>query len=80
MIHPHEHEIKDYTDSQLEQKLLKLNQMYFMTDNQEVRQQMILLIDGYKLELEARRASARLKQQQEQEAGDNPLDDLINVS
>ena len=78
MIHPHENEIKNYTDTQLEQKLLKLNQMYFMTDNQDMRQQMILLIDGYKLEIEARRAAARLKQEQEQ--GDNPLDDLINVS
>ena len=78
MIHPHEQEIKNYTDAQLEQKLLKLNQMYFMTDNQDMRQQMILLIDGYKLEIEARRAAARLKQEQDQ--GDNPLDDLINVS
>jgi len=78
MIHPHENEIKNYTDAQLEQKLLKLNHMYFMTENQEMRQQMILLIDGYKLEIEARRAAARLKQEQDQ--GDNPLDDLINVS
>ena len=78
MIHPHENEIKNYTDAQLEQKLLKLNHMYFMTENQELRQQMILLIDGYKLEIEARRAAARLKQEQEQ--GNNPLDDLINVS
>ena len=78
MIHPHENEIKNYTDAQLEQKLLKLNHMYFMTENQDMRQQMILLIDGYKLEIEARRAAARLKQEQEQ--GENPLDDLINVS
>lgn len=78
MIHPHENEIKNYTDAQLEQKLLKLNHMYFMTDNQDMRQQMILLIDGYKLEIEARRAAARLKQEQDQ--GENPLDDLINVS
>lgn len=78
MIHPHENEIKNYTDAQLEQKLLKLNHMYFMTENQDMRQQMILLIDGYKLEIEARRAAARLKQEQDQ--GENPLDDLINVS
>jgi hypothetical protein len=78
MIHPHENNMKDYTDTMLEQKLLKLNQMYFMTDNQDMRQQMILLIDGYKLEIESRRAAARLKQEQEQQ--DNSLDDLINVS
>ena len=78
MIHPHENELKNYTDAQLEQKLLKLNHMYFMTENQDMRQQMILLIDGYKLEIEARRAAVKLKQEQDQ--GDNPLDDLINVS
>ena len=78
MIHPHENNMKDYTDTMLEQKLLKLNPMYFMTDNQDMRQQMILLIDGYKLEIESRRAAARLKQEQEQQ--DNSLDDLINVS
>jgi hypothetical protein len=49
-----------------------------MTENQDMRQQMILLIDGYKLEIESRRAAARLKQEQEQQ--DNSLDDLINVS
>ena len=33
---------------------------------EQMRQQMILLIDGYKLEIEARRATARLKQEQDQ--------------
>lgn len=78
MIHPHQIDLNQFTDSQLEQKLLKLNQMYFVTDNPDVRQQMILLMDSYKLEMEARRAAAKRKQQEEQ--GDNPLDDLINVS
>jgi hypothetical protein len=57
---------------------MRINSMYFMTENQEVRQQMILLIDAYKIELEERRTAARKKQQEEN--GDNPLDDLINVS
>ena len=78
MIHPHEQDLKEFTDAQIEQKLLKLNHMYFMTENDHVRQQMILLIDGYKLELEERRASAKLKQMQEND--DNDLDSLINVS
>jgi len=78
MIHPHEQNLKEFTDAQIEQKLLKLNHMYFMTENSDVRQQMILLIDGYKLELEERRASAKLKQMQEND--DNDLDSLINVS
>jgi len=76
-MHPTLKDISDLTDSELEQKILKLNGMYFMTSNDEVRQQMILLIDTYKIELEARRAHAKLQAEQD---ADNPLDDLINVS
>jgi len=78
MIHPHQPDLSEFTDTQLEEKLLKLNHMYFITDNSDVRQQIILLIDGYKLEIETRRAAARRKQIEDQE--DNSLDDLINVS
>ena len=78
MIHPHQPDLSEFTETQLEEKLLKLNHMYFITDNPDVRQQMILLIDGYKLEIEACRAAARRKQIEDQE--DNSLDDLINVS
>ena len=78
MIHPHQPDLSEFTDTQLEEKLLKLNHMYFITDNPDVRQQMILLIDGYKLEIESRRAAARRKQIEDQE--DNGLDSLINVS
>jgi len=78
MIHPHQPDLSEFTETQLEEKLLKLNHMYFITDNPDVRQQMILLIDGYKLEIEARRAAARRKQIEDQE--DNALDSLINVS
>lgn len=77
MIHPHQPDLSEFTDTQLEEKLLKLNHMYFITENPDVRQQMILLIDGYKLEIESRRAAARRKQIEDQE--DNSLDDLINV-
>jgi len=78
MIHPHQPDLSEFTETQLEEKLLKLNHMYFITENPDVRQQMILLIDGYKLEIESRRAAARRKQIEDQE--DNSLDDLINVS
>lgn len=68
---------KDLTDTQLEQKLMRLNSMYFVTENPDVRQQMILIMDTYKIELEERRTAAKVKQQ---ESGDNDLDNLINVS
>lgn len=76
-MHPHIQDLKDLTDTQLEQKLMRLNSMYFVTDNPDVRQQMILIMDTYKIELEERRTAAKLKQQ---ESGDNDLDNLINVS
>lgn len=77
MIHPHAESFKELTDNQLEQKLYKLNGMYFMTDNQDVRQQMILLMDSIKIELEERQIAAKKKQTQND---DNDLDNLINVS
>jgi len=77
MIHPHDKNLAEYTTMQLEQRLLKLNSMYFGTQNPDLHEQMILLIDSYKLELESRYAAAKIKQQQQ---GDNSLDDLINVS
>ena len=48
-----------------------------MTDSDYVRQQMILLIDSMKLELDDRRRSNRKIIKQDPES---PLDDLINIS
>lgn len=67
--------LEELTTNELEQKILKLNGVYFMTENDNVRQQIILMLDTYKLELEARRVKEKLEQQR-----DNGLDDLINVS
>lgn len=47
-----------------------------MTDNQDVRQQMILLMDSIKIELEERQIAKRKQTQND----DNDLDNLINVS
>lgn len=77
MIHPGVNNLSELTENQLEQKILKLNSMYFLSDNSEVRQQIILLLDTYKLELQERRIAYRVKQQDE---GDNELDNLINVN
>ena len=78
MIHPGITDLSHLTDPQVEEKLMQLNRYYFIADNPEVRQQILLAIDSYKLELEERRAAAKRKQQEEQ--GENPLDGLINVS
>lgn len=76
-MHPHVENLKELTESQIEQKLYRLNSLYFLTANEGVRHQMILLMDTYKIELEERRAAAKRKQQDE--GGDN-LDSLINIS
>jgi hypothetical protein len=70
-------DLSKLTESQIEQKLLRLNSIYFMTDNDAVRQQMILLMDTYKLDLEERRVAAKRKQQ---EQGKDDLDDLIKIN
>jgi hypothetical protein len=75
-MHPTLGNLKEFTDSQIEQKLYKLNSIYFLTDNSDVRQQMILLMDAYKLELEERRITAKLKQSDD----NNDLDNLIKIS
>tara|TARA_B110000503_G_C7166673_1_gene422212 strand:+ start:5282 stop:5512 length:231 start_codon:yes stop_codon:yes gene_type:complete len=75
-MHPGIENLKDLTDVQIEQKLSKLNSIYFITDNDSVRQQMILLIDTFKLELEERRVRAKFKREQD---GKDDLDNLIRV-
>jgi len=71
-------DLEQYSDAQLEEKISKLNKVYFVTENDDVRQQIILSLDTLKLELESRRA--RQRQQLLQDGDDNGLDELINVS
>jgi len=78
MIHPHVEDLHEISDAELDKRISKLNSAYFMTENGDLRQQMILLIDGYKLELEARKARQRLEQENKDD--NNDLDNLINVS
>ncbi len=74
-MHPLLESLKPLTDSQLENKLYTLNRMYFITENPEVRQQMILIMDSIKLEMEERRTSKNSNN-----GLDDDLDKLINVS
>ena len=76
-MHPGVEELQQLSESQIEQKIMRLNGMYFMTENDDVRQQMILLIDTYKMELEERRVAASKKRA---ENGKDDLDSLINIS
>jgi ABC-type phosphate transport system auxiliary subunit len=75
-MHPNAKSLSELSNQELEKKILKLNGMYFMTNDAHVRQQMILLLDTYKLELEER----RLQQKKSIEEPKSDLDKLINVS
>tara|TARA_R110002153_G_scaffold58372_6_gene160085 strand:+ start:168 stop:398 length:231 start_codon:yes stop_codon:yes gene_type:complete len=74
-FHPHVENLDLIPTIELEEKLQRLNKIYFMTDNEQIRLQMILLIDDYKLEL-----SNRLKKKINQEKPNSNIDKLIKVS
>ena len=75
-MHPLLESLKGFSDSQLENKLHTLNCAYWMTENSEVRQQMLLIMDSLRVEMDERRMAAN--------RGSNDLDDdldkLINIS
>lgn len=74
-MHPGVEDLSQLTDVQIEQKIAKLSSVYFITPNDDVRQQIILLLDTYKIALEERRLAAKRKQQD----GKDDLDKLIRV-
>jgi hypothetical protein len=76
-MHPIPPNLKELSDAQIENQILKLNSLYFMTEDDSVRHQIILLLDTFKIELEERRVAAQKRQQQND---DNDLDSLIKVS
>jgi len=78
-MHPLFENTQSLSDSELEEKVMQLNRKYFQTQNPQVQHQISLLLDDYKLELEARRQRQKLAQEQ-QENGESGLDNLIKVS
>jgi hypothetical protein len=79
-MHPILGDLSEFTESELEKRIAKLSSAYFMTQDEGVRHQMILVLDDYKLELEGRRARQRQRQKDQRKDGDNDLDSLINIS
>lgn len=76
-MHPLKENLSLLTNTQIEDKISKLSGMYFMAQNPEVRHQIILLLDSYKLELMDRATAEKLKQASQ---GNGDLDNLINIS
>jgi peptidyl-tRNA hydrolase len=77
-MHPNLEKVSELSNAELEQKISTLNRYYFMTENDQVKQQIVLVLDDLKLEQENRRI--REYQKQSQNNDDNGLDDLINIS
>lgn len=76
-MHPLLGPLDKLSDNELEQKLTDVNRRYWQTSNPEVREQIIMVIESYKLELESRRIKQKIDSQQN---GNSDLDNLINIS
>lgn len=74
-MHPLINDLTEFTDAQLQEKVVTLQRRYFSTNNIEVQSQITLLIDTYQLEIEKRTRDKKKNQNP-----DNDLDNLINVS
>jgi len=78
-MHPLINDANQLSESELEEKIFKLNRVYHITSNEQTRHQIILALDTYKIALEEKRQEQK-KLQQEQNQGNSDLDNLINVS
>jgi len=69
------------SDSEIEDKIIELSRKFFMTNNPSVQQQISVILEMYKEEGRARRASAMVQRTKKTDDDpENPLDNLINVS
>ena len=75
MNHPLVEDYKTLSDVELGEKLDSLNRKYWMTNNEAVRSQMVLIIDELRLEAERRRNLEKDPQEE-----NKTLDDLIKIS
>jgi len=76
-MHPLLGTLNSLSDNELEQKISEASRKYWQTANFEVREQIAMVIESYKLELETRRIKQRTESQQN---GESDLDNLINIS
>ena len=68
------------SDAELENKISELGRKYFQSNNPHVQSQIATLLEQYKEEASTRRVIAAQRAKESAENGDNPLDNLINVS
>lgn len=75
-MHPLIGDLSQLKDGELETKINELSKKYFSTSNVDVRQQIVMVLDSYKEELNNRRRQEYEKMMQSR---DKNLDKLINV-
>lgn len=76
-MHPLISDLSSLKDQELENKINELTRKYFISHNQEVQNQIVMVMDTYKEELAKRRAAEYNKMMNNRDKG---LDKLINVS
>tara|TARA_A100001388_G_C28727240_1_gene479594 strand:- start:57 stop:284 length:228 start_codon:yes stop_codon:yes gene_type:complete len=75
MNHPLAEDYKHLSDTELADRMDSLNRKYWMTNNEQVRSQMVLILDELRLEIERRRLSEKEPQEE-----NKTLDNLIKIS
>ena len=75
MNHPLVEDYKHLSDTELADRMDSLNRKYWMTNNEQVRSQMVLILDELRLEIERRRLSEKEPQEE-----NKTLDNLIKIS
>jgi len=76
-MHPLVGNLSAVKDTELENKINELTRKYFMARDSNVQQQIALVLDTYKAELDERR---RREYEKMMSSRDKGLDKLINVS
>lgn len=77
MLHPLGQDLSTLKDTELEQKIMELSRKYFIANNPMLKEQIVNMLDAYKVELSDRRSRVLNQEYQNREKG---LDDLIKVS
>jgi hypothetical protein len=76
-MHPLVTNLSEFKDAELDSKIQNLTRMYFTARNPEMQNQIVMLLEEYKTELNSRRARAWNTEYQNR---NKDLDNLINVN
>ena len=75
-MHPLIHDLDTLKDNELENRIQSLTRKYFASQNPQVRNQIVMILDDYKNELAVRRSR---QLQSEYQKRDKDLDNLIKI-